>query len=219
MAITTAMLTQFKRDLLSALHCFNQSRTFTADTTNGAFTLANVSALTGIAVGAALSGTGIPAGTVVASVDSATGITMSKAATATNAGVTVTVVGDVFKMALIKVGMAGTYGAASTSYADITGNSDETSGTGYSAGGTALTNVDPTTSGTTAYTDFSPDPSWTSASFSTTGCMIYNTIRRGPTENPGCSVHDFGGTQTVASGTFTAVMPTADASNAILRIA
>src|SRR6185312_11839580 len=83
--------------------------------------------------------------------------------------------GNTFKMALIKVGPAGTYGAASTNYSNITGNSDEVSGTGYSAGGTALTNVTPTTSGTTAYTTFSPNPSWTSATFSTTACMIYNS--------------------------------------------
>lgn len=121
--------------------------------------------------------------------------------------------GDTFKMALIKVGMAGTYSAASTNYSNITGNSDEVSGTGYSAGGVALTNVEPTSSGTTAYTTFSPNPSWTSATFSCTGCMIYNSSK----SDKAVSVHDFGGTQTVAAGTFTVVMPTADASNAIIR--
>jgi hypothetical protein len=123
--------------------------------------------------------------------------------------------GNAFKMALIKVGPAGTYGAASTNYSNITGNSDEVTGTGYSAGGTALTNVTPTTSGTTALWTFSPNPSWTSATFSTTACMIYNTS----SSNKSVSTHDFGGTQTVTAGTFTVVMPTADASNAILRIA
>src|SRR5437763_9559114 len=83
--------------------------------------------------------------------------------------------GHVFKIALIKVSPAGTYGAASTNYSNITGNSDEASGTGYTAGGTALTNVTPTTSGTTALTNFSPNPAWTTATISATGCMIYNT--------------------------------------------
>lgn len=216
--ITTAMLVTFKRDLFSARFCFNQSRTFTADTTNTAFTLANVSALTGLAVGMSLSGTGIPAGTVIASIDSSTGITMSKAATATGSTVTVTTVGDSFKAALIKVSPTGTYDATSTQYSDITGNSDEVTGTGYTAGGIALTNVDPTFTSTTAFVDFSPDPSWTSASFSARGTMLYNTTRRGPVANQGSSVHDFGGTQTVTSGTFTLVFPTADSSNAILRI-
>jgi len=123
--------------------------------------------------------------------------------------------GNTFKMALIKVGPAGTYGAASTNYSNITGNSDEVSGTGYSAGGTTLTNVTPITSGTTAYWTFSPNPSWTSASFSTTACMIYNSS----SSNRSVYTGDFGGTQTVTAGTFTVVMPTADASNAILRIA
>lgn len=219
MAITTAMCTSFKRDLLSGLHSFNQSRTFTANGANGAFTLTSVSALTGLAVGNSVTGTNVAAGAVIASIDSATQITLSKAHTGTITGGTLTTVGDIFKIALIKTGMAGTYGAASTVYADITGNSDEVTGTGYTAGGQALTNVDPTTSGTTAFTDFSPDPSWTGASFSTAGCMIYNSTRNGPLSNAACSVHDFGGTQTVTAGTFTAVMPTPDASNAVLRIA
>lgn len=123
--------------------------------------------------------------------------------------------GNAFKIALIKVGPAGTYGAASTNYSDITGNSDEVSGTGYTAGGVTMTNVTPTTSGTTAYWTFSPNPSWTSATFDTTACMIYNSTNG----NRSVSTHDFGGTQSVSSGTFTVVMPTADASNAILRIA
>lgn len=123
--------------------------------------------------------------------------------------------GNAFKIALIKVGPAGTYGAASTNYSNITGNTDETTGTGYSAGGTALTNVTPTSTSTTAWWSFSPDPSWTGASFSTTGCMIYNSTN----SNRAVSCHDFGGTQTVASGTFTVVMPTANSTTAILRIA
>lgn len=216
MPITTAMCTSFKNDLLFGRHHFAQSRTFTA-TGASTQTWTGLSSLVGIAVGNFLSGTNVAAGTRVADILSATSIFVSKAST--GAIGTVTMVGDVFKMALIKNGMAGTYGAATTSYADITSNSDEVTGTGYTAGGTTLTNVDPTTSSTTAFTNFSPNPSWTSASFSCAGCMIYNSTQNGPTANAACSVHDFGGTQTVASGTFTAVMPTADASNAILRIA
>ena len=218
MAITTAATTSGKSDLLSGLFCFNQSRTPTGDTTNAAFTIANVSSLTGLAVGMGVSGTGIAASTVIASIDSSTGITLSKAATASNTGVTLTCTGDSMKLALIKVSMAGTYGAATTNYTDVTGNSDETSGTGYTAAGVALTNVSPATSGTTAYIDFA-DPSWTTATFSTTGCIIYNNSRRGPIATRAISVHDFGGTQTVSAGTFTIIMPTADASSAIYRIA
>lgn len=123
--------------------------------------------------------------------------------------------GNTFNMALIKVTPTGTYGAASTNYSNITGNSDEVTGAGYTAGGLAMANVTPTTSGTTAFWSFSPNPSWTGASFATTAGMIYNTS----SSNRSVSTHDFGGTQTVAGGTFTVVMPTANSSTAILRIA
>lgn len=121
---------------------------------------------------------------------------------------------DTIKVALIKVSPAGTYGAASTNYSNITGNTDEASGTGYTAGGATLSGGAVTTSGTTAYADFT-DVSWTTATISTTACMIYNSTAT----NKAISTHDFGGTQTVTGGTLTLVFPTADASNAIIRIA
>lgn len=214
--ITTGMLGLYKRGLLQGIHHHSQSRTFTG-TGVSTQTWTGLSALTGVCVGNFLSGTNVAAGTRVADILSPSSIFVSKAST--GAIGTVTTVGDAFKMALFKVGVAGTYSASATnSYADMTGSSDETSGTGYTAGGTALTNVDPSVSGASAYTTFSPDPSWTSASFSATGCMIYNSTQNGPLANPGCSVHDFGGTQTVASGTFTAVMPVAAVGTAILQI-
>lgn len=218
-SITTAMAKSFKVDLLSALHCFNAAAAPTGDATNSNFNLTNISALAGLAVGMAISGTGIPANTVIARFLSSTSIEMSKAATASNTGITITAAGDVFKMALIKPSPTGDYGAATANYSELTGNSDEISGTGYTATGTALTNVSPSNpSGNVAITNFSPNPSWSSASFSAAGALIYNTSQRGPTAGRAVSVHSFGGTQTVTNGTFTAVMPTADASNAILRI-
>lgn len=122
--------------------------------------------------------------------------------------------GNTFKLALIKPSMAGTYGAASTNYSNITGNTDETTGTGYTAAGNTLTRVDPTTSGTTAFTDFA-DTSWTSATFSADGCMIFNSTNG----NRAVGVWDFGGTKSVTNGTFTIQFPTPDATNAIIRIA
>lgn len=216
MATTTAICTSFKSDVMSALMCFNAIVTPTA-TTATSFVLTSLSAMTGVAVGMSVSGTNVAAGSVVASIDSATQVTVSKATTGSGSGITMTITGDTFKLALIKVGPAGTYGAASTNYTDITGNSDEASGTNYTAGGNSLTNISPTTSGTTSFVDFS-DTSWTTATFSTTAAMIYNSSRRGPTATRACSTHDFGGTQSVTAGTFTIVFPTADASNAILRI-
>lgn len=123
--------------------------------------------------------------------------------------------GDTFKLALIKVAPAGTYGAASTNYSDITGNSDEVGNSGtYSAGGLTLTNVTPTSSGTTAFTDFG-DVSATSATISATACMIYNDTASGAS----VSTHDFGGTKTSTAGTFSIVFPTANSTLAILRFA
>lgn len=127
--------------------------------------------------------------------------------------------GHVFKVALGKVGPAGTYGTGTTNYSDLTGNTDEVaSGGGYTTGGfawTAAQNVTPLTSGTTAYWQWSVNPSWTSASFSTVGCIIYNSSA----SNKAVYVGSFGGTQTVTSGTLTLTLPTNDSSNALLRIA
>lgn len=219
MAITTAMTTQFKQDLFQAKHCFNATLIKTANGGSGAFTLTSLSSITGLAVGMTASGTGIAANAVIASIDSATQITLSKANTAGISTGNITFTGDLFKIALIKVSPAGTYGSGSVNYSEIVGSTDETTGTGYTAGGTLLVNVTPAVSGTTAFVDFTPDPSWTTASFSTTGCMIYNSSQRGESAGRAVSTHDFGGTQTVSAGTFTAVMPSPDSSNAILRIA
>lgn len=216
--ITTAMAARYKSDLMFGRVHHAQSRTFTASGASGAQALTGLSSLTGVATGNFLSGTNIAAGTRVSDVTGSSSINISKPTTGAISSGTITMTGDIFKIALFKVGVAGTYGAATNSYADMTGNSDETSGTGYTAGGNTLTNVDPVISSPSAYTNFSPDPSWTSASFSCIGCMIYNTTQNGDLANPACSVHDFGGTQTVASGTFTAVMPVAAAATAILRI-
>lgn len=217
--ITTAMMASFKRDLLNGVHCFAQSRSFTCTSTSTP-TVVGVSPApanaTPIFQGEQVSGTNITAGTVISRILGAASVELSKAPAA--AITAFTVVGDTFKMALFKVGIVGTYGAASTNYTDMTGNTDETSGAGYTAGGTTLTNVDPVASSPSAYTNFSPNPTWTSASFSTIGCMIYNSTQNGPNPTPGVSVHDFGGTQTVSSGTFTALMPVAAVGTAVLQI-
>lgn len=122
--------------------------------------------------------------------------------------------GSNLKIALIKESPAGTYGAATTNYSDVTGNSDEVSGTGYTTGGATLTRIDPSTSGTTALTDFA-DPAWTTATFTSDAALIYNA----DLSDASIGVYDFGGTKSVTADTFTLIMPAADASNAILRLA
>ena len=89
-----------------------------------------------------------------------------------------------------------------------------TSGTAYTSGGATLTSVTPTTSGTTAFCDFD-DVSYTSASFTANGALIYNSSQ----SNKAVCAIAFGSDKTVTSGTFTIQFPTADATDAIIRIA
>ena len=127
--------------------------------------------------------------------------------------------GNTFKIALMKATAAGsgTYGAATTSYDTLVSNSDElsSSGTGYSTGGNTLSSVTPVADGTTAVCDFA-DTTWSSATFTTCGAIIYNDSASG---NPACAVLSFSGDQTVSSGDFTIQFPAAAAATAIIRIA
>ena len=116
--------------------------------------------------------------------------------------------GDSFKIALYT--SSATLGASTTAYS----TSNEISGTGYTAGGAALTSVTPVLDSSTAVCDFA-DVSFTSASFTANGCLIYNDDQ----SDKAVAVIAFGGDKTVSSGTFTIQFPTADASNAIIRIA
>jgi len=117
--------------------------------------------------------------------------------------------GDTFKIALYT--NSASFNAATTAYT----TSNEVSGTGYSAGGNTLTRVDPTTDGTTAFTDFA-DTTWSSSTITARGAMIYNDTAAG---NPAVVILDFGSDKTSTNGDFTVVFPTADDSNAIIRIA
>ena len=118
--------------------------------------------------------------------------------------------GDTFKLALYDNNASFT--AATTAYTATNEVGDSGS---YAAGGGALTNVTPTTSGTTALTDFA-DLEFTSATITARGALIYNSTASG---NPTVAVLDFGADKTSTTGTFTIQFPTADASNAIIRIA
>jgi hypothetical protein len=120
--------------------------------------------------------------------------------------------GDTFKIALYS--SAATLDATTTAY--TSSNEVANSGT-YAAGGGTLTNVTPTTSGTTAFTDFD-DISFTSATINARGALIYNSTPTHTYTNPSVAVLDFGGDKISTAGTFTIQFPTADASNAIIRI-
>ena len=156
MAITTAMATSFKSELLQGIHNFHNGSGGGTTTTTGT--------------------------------------------------------GNTFKIALFT--SSATLSASTTAYA----TTNEVSGTGYTAGGNTLTNVDPTTSGTTALTDFS-DTTWSSSSITARGCLIYNSSTTAGSANRAVCALDFGADKTSTSGDFTIQFPAADASNAIIRIA
>lgn len=121
---------------------------------------------------------------------------------------------DDIKLALIKEAPSGTYGAATTNYSDVTGNSDEASGSGYTAGGQSLDNITISVDGTTAIVDIDNE-TFASVTVNSDGCIIYNSSA----SNAAIAVFDFGATQSASNGNFVIEFPTADASNAVIRIA
>ncbi len=116
--------------------------------------------------------------------------------------------GNSFKLALYT--SSATLNASTTAYT----TSNEVSGTGYTATGAALTSVTPTTSGTTAFCDFA-DLTFSSSTITANGALIYNDTQ---SDKAVCTLA-FGGDKTSTAGDFTIPFPTADASNAIIRIA
>ena len=121
--------------------------------------------------------------------------------------------GDTFKLAMYT--NSASFNAATTAYT----TSNEVSGSGYTAGGGTLTRVDPSTSGTTALTDFA-DLTFSTATVTARGALIYNTTTgSGSGTTDTVVVLDFGADKTSTAGDFTIQFPTADASNAIIRIA
>jgi hypothetical protein len=121
--------------------------------------------------------------------------------------------GNTFKLALFRAqaSIVGTFGAGTTNYSDM--GADQASGTNYSAGGSNLTNITPTSSGTTALTDFA-DLTFSNVTLTTSGCLIYNSSA----SDKAVAVFNFGGDKTATAGDLTIIFPTADASNAVIRL-
>lgn len=115
---------------------------------------------------------------------------------------------DTIKIALYT--SSATLNATTTAYSAT----NEVSGTGYSAGGATLGSVTTTLSGTTAFLDFA-DASWAASTITARGALIYNSTEA----NKAIAVLDFGIDVSSTAATFTVVFPTADASNAIIRLA
>lgn len=116
---------------------------------------------------------------------------------------------DTFKCALYT--SSASLGAATTAYSS---SNEVANGNGYATLGVALSSAAIATTSTTVYVDFA-DPSWTSASFTANGALIYNSSN----SNKAVCVLAFGGDYTVTNGTFTITFPAADSSNALIRLA
>jgi hypothetical protein len=123
--------------------------------------------------------------------------------------------GNTFKIALLKAAASGTgtFGAATTNYSDL-GSDELATATGYTQNDQTLVSITPVADSTTAIVDFD-DTTWTSATFTTSGALIYNSSA----SNAAVAVLSFGGDQQVSSGDFQIQFPTAAAATAIIRIA
>lgn len=134
--------------------------------------------------------------------------------------------GLAYKMLLIKSTATGTYdqtlanvgtpGSGSPSTTNV--GTDEVTSTGYTSGGFSLTNVAPALSSNVATTSFSSNPTWTGVTFSTICGVVFTNDATLGSAGRTVGVYDFGGTQTVAAGTFTVVVPSNTSSTAIIRI-
>tara|TARA_R110000851_G_scaffold254326_2_gene406781 strand:- start:54 stop:491 length:438 start_codon:yes stop_codon:yes gene_type:complete len=121
---------------------------------------------------------------------------------------------DTIKVALIKVSPTGTYNADTTNYTEITDNSDEALGAGYIVGGNTLAGASITLQSSTAIVDYD-NTTWSSVTISADGCIIYNSSK----SDRAIAILSFGGVKTSLNGDLTIQFPSADASNAIIRIA
>lgn len=232
--VASVVSSTWKAEVLQAAHMMGITVTQTASGVNGAFTLTGMTSTAGIAVGMAASGTNVAAGAVVASIDSLTQVTVSKAHTGTITTQTITFTGDAHKLLLLKSGAtpngatqsnAGTPGSGGSSVTNIGTDEVAASGT-YSAGGAALTNaaIVQTNPITSAAWTYSNSVSFTGATLSVIGAYIYNTAARlghstfALAANRIVGWFDFGGTVSVVAGTLTLTTPTQDGTTGLLRI-
>jgi len=215
MAITTAYCSSFKQQQFRGQHSM-QTSGFVSSTATAATTVnyTNVDTTTMglIGLGYTFTGTNVGANSVVAAIVGAQAFTSSVASTGAVGNLTFTnPMAASYKLAMYT--SAATMDATTTVYSAT----NEAAGTGYSAGGSALTFSAsmPSLTTTVAWMDFA-DLVFSTATVTARGCLIYNSYGA---QNRSCSVHDFGADKTSTAGDFTIIMPTPDSSNAILRIA
>ena len=117
------------------------------------------------------------------------------------------------KLALIKPSPTGNFNKSTTNYSELTGSSDEATGTNYSAGGQVLDSPVISLSGDTAIVDFA-DEVFSNLTITAAGALLYNSSA----SNKAIAVFSFGSNVASTAGDFTVIFPTADASNAVIRI-
>lgn len=218
-SITTAMPTSFKKEMMEGIHNLQGTVVISGTTTNASKNVTSLASIADVSPGMLVTDANgdIPAGTYSSKLNSTTSVGLDTAATNGHSAQNITFKGDALSFALIKHGYAGTYGATSINYSDITGNSDEVSGTGYTAGGftwAAGLMITPLTSGTGAYAQPSTNPSWTSATIDTDGGMLYNASKL----NKALVVESFGGEQKVTAGTLTLLLPTNGVGTSLMQV-
>jgi hypothetical protein len=214
MAITTAMAGSFKQESLRGQHIMTTTgATITASSTSSV-SYTSASSVLGLTLGMSFTGTNVGASSIITVISSSSAFTSSVASTGTISGGTLTLTNPMatsYKLALYT--SSATLDGTTSTYSAT----NEASGTNYSAGGSALTISAsmPSLTSTTAFVSFS-NLVFSTATVTARGCQIYNSYAG---LNRTVSVHDFGADKTSTAGDFTVVMPTADSSNAILRLA
>lgn len=208
-------------------HCFSAVVLSNATTTSSSFTLTAMTNTIGIVVGMPAVDTGNASVTnaVVSVINSNSSVSLSNVAAGSHTATPFTFSGDQFKLALFAGSVTNSFGATTVNYSDM--GADETSGAGYTAGGVNLTTITPTVSSGVAIWSFSPNPTFTSATFSTSGALIYNSSIRiaglTGTNTVGAGralgVFPFAGNTSVSGATLTVVMPTLSSTAACFRIA
>jgi len=251
LAITTCITNQYKLDLLQgAAPVIVLSNTQPGNTFASSNQLmSGLTSTANLSVGMMITGANVNAANVtyIQRIINSTALEMSQGSAGVSVANNYTFQGDTLRMALIRFGsQAGTYDRNTVAYANIVTTSDEVVGTGYTANGVTLTvaQMPDVPDSNTAITNFSPNPSWTTATINTAGAMIYyiqasnssfSGCRSGKTGANGTSfvnavpgtnaayhaigLYDFGGEQKVTSGTLTVNMPTANGTAAVIRIA
>lgn len=212
MAISTAYCSSFKQEQMRGQHIMTTTGATITGSSSSSVNYTSVSDVTGITLGMTFTGTNVGANSVITAIVSASAFTSSVAASGSISGGTLTLANPMAAQYFLAL-----YTSSATLSAATTAYSATNEASGVTAGGYQLTISAsmPSLTSTTAWMDFS-DLVISTVTTTARGCLIYNKYGA---LNRAVSVHDFGADKTSTAGDFTVVFPTADSSNAILRLA